>query len=36
MRSFDYDKVKKLAIDLPNHQQIYVFDHKHRDSVLAI
>lgn len=34
MKNFDHEKVKKIAIDLPNHQQIYVLDHQNRDEVI--
>lgn len=36
MKRFDYDKVKKVAIDRPDHQQLYVLDHQHRDLVIAV
>jgi hypothetical protein len=34
MKRFEYEKVKKVAIDSPDHQQIYVLDHDHRDEVI--
>ena len=34
MKAFDLDKVSSIAIDRPNHQQIYVHDHEHREEVI--
>lgn len=36
MKKFYYKKVSKIAIDLPNQQQIYVFDHQNRNRVIKL
>lgn len=34
MKTFDLEKISKIAIDRPNHQQICVHDHEHREKVV--
>jgi hypothetical protein len=34
MKTFDFEKVSSIAIDRPNHQQIYVHDHEHRKEII--
>ena len=34
MKTFDFEKVSNIAIDRPNHQQIYVHDHEHREEII--
>ena len=34
MKKFDLEKVKAIAIDQPNHRQIYVVDSNKRDLVV--
>jgi len=36
MKKFDIKKVRKIAIDIPNHQQIYVHDHQNRNRVIKL
>ncbi|MDY0276761.1 MAG: hypothetical protein RBQ97_01615 [Acholeplasma sp.] len=34
MKTFDLEKISKIAIDRPNHQQICAHDHEHREKVI--
>lgn len=34
MNIFDYEKVSSFAIDYPEHQQIYIHDHQHREKII--
>ena len=36
MKKFDIKKVREIAIDLPNYQQIYVLDHQNRNRVIKL